>query len=106
MTEPWSGTVAPGSRDEPSTRVSAAAARAKLVDMALADRASPLLEAAPGEVQAENGFLFLQSAPDRRDSYADIIARNGGKPVVAESAAAPGDEKEKYALHSFGAVFA
>ncbi|MBK4737400.1 xanthine dehydrogenase family protein molybdopterin-binding subunit [Noviherbaspirillum pedocola] len=90
----------------PAVQQAATAARTKLVGMALADRASPLFEAAPGEVQVENGFLFLQSAPDRRDSYAAIIARHGGKPVAAESAAEPGDEKEKYALHSFGAVFA
>jgi xanthine dehydrogenase YagR molybdenum-binding subunit len=89
----------------PAVQAAAVAVRAKLAGMAIADRASPLFEAAPEDVQAENGFLFVRSAPDRRERYADLIARHGGKPVQAESEAKPQDEKEQYALHSFGAVF-
>jgi xanthine dehydrogenase YagR molybdenum-binding subunit len=89
----------------PAVQQAAAAARMKLVAIAIADRASPLHEAAPEEVLAENGFLFLRSSPDRRDAFADIIRRAGGQPVEAESEAKPHQEREDYALHSFGAVF-
>ncbi len=36
---------------------------------------------------------------------AAIIARAGGKPIEATSTVKPGDEKQKYSFHSFGAVF-
>jgi xanthine dehydrogenase YagR molybdenum-binding subunit len=89
----------------PAVQQAAVAARMKLLAIAIADRASPLHEAAPEEVLAENGFLFLRSSPDRRDAFADIIRRAGGQPVEAGSEAKPHQEREDYALHSFGAVF-
>lgn len=42
----------------------------------------------------------------RREPFAAVIARNGGMAVEATMDAKLGKEKEKYAYHSFGAVFA
>jgi hypothetical protein len=36
---------------------------------------------------------------------AAVIARNGGKPIETIATAKPGDEKQQFAFHSFGAVF-
>src|SRR5204862_581182 len=35
-----------------------------------------------------------------------LIAQNGGQPVEARAEVKPGDEQERYSMHSFGAVFA
>jgi xanthine dehydrogenase YagR molybdenum-binding subunit len=89
----------------PAVQAACAAARAKLVGMAVADRASPLSEAAPDDVHAENGWLILRSAPERREPFAAIIARHGGRAVEAEAEAKLQGEKESHSMHSFGAVF-
>ncbi|MDB6083372.1 MAG: Xanthine dehydrogenase, molybdenum binding subunit [Gammaproteobacteria bacterium] len=41
----------------------------------------------------------------RGEPVAAALERNGGREIIAESSAAPGDEKHQYSLHSFGAVF-
>ena len=35
-----------------------------------------------------------------------MIARAGGQPIDVQATTKPGDEKSRYASHSFGAVFA
>jgi len=51
-------------------------------------------------------MLASRDDASRRESYAAVIARHGGKAVEGSADAGPGDAKEKFALHSFGAVFA
>ena len=63
---------------------------------------------APGkesEVVAADGWLSLKSDPARRESYAAVLARAGGAPLEASAHAEEGEEKEKFATRSFGAVF-
>jgi xanthine dehydrogenase YagR molybdenum-binding subunit len=38
--------------------------------------------------------------------YRDLIARRGGQPIVAEASSAAGDERQRFSMHAFGAVFA
>jgi xanthine dehydrogenase YagR molybdenum-binding subunit len=85
----------------PAVQAACAALRDKLVGLALADRRSPLAGASP-----DNGWLFLRSSTDRREPYAAILARNGGRAIEASGEAKAGSEKEEYSMHSFGAVFA
>ncbi|MFP4902348.1 xanthine dehydrogenase family protein molybdopterin-binding subunit, partial [Paraburkholderia sp. BR14261] len=47
-----------------------------------------------------------RSDSSRRDPAAAVIARAGGQPLEAQAATKPGAEKQQYAFHSFGAVFA
>lgn len=89
----------------PAVHAAATAARDKLVAIAVADRRSPLSGAAAADVTANDGWLSLRSAPERRESMAALVARNGGKAVEADSESAPGDEKKQYSMHAFGAVF-
>jgi xanthine dehydrogenase YagR molybdenum-binding subunit len=90
----------------PAVQAAAEAVVEKLVALAIADRRSPLAGAARDDVSMENGWLFLLSAPERREQYAAVIARNGGRAVEASADARPDGEKEAYSMHSFGAVFA
>lgn len=82
------------------------AARDKLVAMALADSASPLHGMSAADIDVSDGWLVARAAQSRREPMAAVIARAGGQPVKAQAGAAPGDEKKRYTMHSFGSVFA
>jgi xanthine dehydrogenase YagR molybdenum-binding subunit len=38
--------------------------------------------------------------------YREIIARRGGEPIEAEVSCAPSEERQRFSMHAFGAVFA
>ena len=63
-----------------------------------------LREIADG-VEASQG-LSANNGTNRRQAYRAIIARRGGQPIEAEASSAPGDERQRYSMHAFGAVFA
>jgi xanthine dehydrogenase YagR molybdenum-binding subunit len=83
----------------------AIALRLKLSGIAVADPRSPLHGVLADELDAEDGWLFLKREPSRRERMSSIVKRHGQGPVEASADAAPGDEKEKFSMHSFGAVF-
>ncbi|HET6577738.1 MAG TPA: xanthine dehydrogenase family protein molybdopterin-binding subunit [Gemmatimonadales bacterium] len=82
----------------------ARAARNELVRLATADPRSPLSGARPEDVRAENGRLFLASDDSKGERYEALLARHGG-PVEGRASSEPGEEKEQFAMHAFGAVF-
>lgn len=88
-----------------AVQAAALAVRSRIVQMALADTASPLHGAQEADVRVADGRMTLRSNASRGETYAALIARNGGTPVEAQSGAAPGPEKEQYSMHAFGAVF-
>jgi xanthine dehydrogenase YagR molybdenum-binding subunit len=90
----------------PAVQAAAEAVADKLAALAIADRRSPLAGAARDDVSMENGWLFLHSAPERREPYGAVVARNGGRAVEASAEARPDGDEEAYSMHSFGAVFA
>src|SRR6202043_3270488 len=67
---------------------------------------APLFGAAPSDIEVRDGVFFLGRAPDQRDAYAAILARNGGKTVEATSTVGPEKDIDSYSVHSFGALFA
>jgi xanthine dehydrogenase YagR molybdenum-binding subunit len=89
----------------PAVQSAALALRDKLITLAIADEGSPVFKASAGEVVLEGGQIGLR-AKRRREAIAATIARNGGREVFADASAKPGEEKNHYSLHSFGAVFA
>lgn len=89
----------------PAVHAAATALRLKLIGIALADEASPLYGATAERIATEKGALYLRDDPSRRDTMADIVQRHGGHPVEATADAAPGEEKKKFSMHAFGAVF-
>jgi xanthine dehydrogenase YagR molybdenum-binding subunit len=93
----------------PAVQAAGHALRLKLVGIAAAVENSPLFGATPDQVGVEQGELYLLADPARREAMAAIAARhsqNHGGPVEVTARAEPGDEKEKYSMHAFGAVFA
>jgi xanthine dehydrogenase YagR molybdenum-binding subunit len=79
--------------------------RRKLVALAVADPGSPAFGAAADDVVIEEAALGRRDQA-RRESVIATLARNGGQGLEAQSSVKPGDEKQHYSLHSFGAVFA
>jgi xanthine dehydrogenase YagR molybdenum-binding subunit len=88
----------------PAVQAAGHALRLKLAGIALADEGSPLFGATADQVKVEHGELYLLDEPSRREAMATIVARHGA-PVEVTAKAEPGDAKEKYSMHSFGAVF-
>jgi xanthine dehydrogenase YagR molybdenum-binding subunit len=88
----------------PAVQAAGHALRLKLAGIALAHPDSPLFGATADRVKVENGELYLLDEPSRREAMRDIVARHG-EPVEVTAKAEPGDEKKKYSMHSFGAVF-
>jgi xanthine dehydrogenase YagR molybdenum-binding subunit len=78
----------------------------KLAEMAVHDERSPLRGLSTLSIQAKNGMLFNNASPRQSDSFADIIARNGNKPVEAVASAEPSEDHDAYTSYSWGAVFA
>ena len=89
----------------PAVRAAALAARLQLINLAIADPGSSLSGVSIENILVEDGWLSSSIDPKRRESFAAVIARQGGVPVEATMDAKPGDEKKQYAFHSFGAVF-
>jgi len=81
-------------------------ARSKLLQLALADQSSPLYGANAQDVIAQDGSLFLKDKSSKTETYGAILSRHGLKMIEARVDAKPGEEKEKYSMHSFGAQFA
>jgi xanthine dehydrogenase YagR molybdenum-binding subunit len=88
----------------PAVQAAGHALRLKLAGIALADQASPLFGATADRIGVEDGELYLLDEPSRREAMASIVARHG-QPVEVTAKAEPGDEKKKYSMHAFGAVF-
>jgi xanthine dehydrogenase YagR molybdenum-binding subunit len=89
----------------PAIEAAAMQAKLKVAQLAIADPKSPLHGAAVADIAAKDGRLFLSTAPDRSDSYSDILTRNGNQPIEATGSAEPGEDHAGMSTHSFGAVF-
>jgi len=83
------------------------ALREKLLQAAVAIGDSRLHGADPASLDAQDGWIFVTADPQRRESFATVLARQAGQSLAAKATAEPDPAtKEKYALHSFGAAFA
>jgi len=89
----------------PAVHQAAQAVRDKLIATALGDAGSPLHGLNANDVDAQDGWLVAKSDPKRRDAMTAVLARAGAKPVTSEASAEQGDEKKRYAMQAFGAVF-
>ncbi|MCP3709640.1 xanthine dehydrogenase family protein molybdopterin-binding subunit [Paraburkholderia sp. CNPSo 3274] len=103
---PVSGGSQSAASVSPAVQAACTAVRDKLIALARADRGSPVYGLAADDVTVQDGWVVSRSDSSRRDPAAAVIARAGGQPVEAQVATKPGAEKQQYAFHSFGAVFA
>jgi len=90
----------------PAVKKAAEEALKKLVDAAISDEKSPLHGKKQEEVTAANGRIFAKgSSPESGISYGKVLEGQKLAAVEGESSLHPGDERQKYAFHSFGAQF-
>ena len=90
----------------PAVKDAAKQARLKVIEMAVADAASPLHGALPDEIVSHGGKLSLKSDASKSESYAAILARHGSQAVEAQAEAQPSEDRDGNSAHSWGAVFA
>jgi xanthine dehydrogenase YagR molybdenum-binding subunit len=89
----------------PAVQAACRQLRDQLIAQAVADDASPLHGVAPSAVTIDDGWLTVREGASRREAIAALAGRIG-RTLEATAEAKPGNESERYALHSFGAVFA
>jgi xanthine dehydrogenase YagR molybdenum-binding subunit len=102
------GTVlAGGSQQTAAIGAAVVAAHRELVSelLTLAGNDSPLAGLKPDEVGGLDGGLSSLEAPDRRESYASILARAGREDVTVEAEAPMPLELQHWSMHSHGAMF-
>jgi xanthine dehydrogenase YagR molybdenum-binding subunit len=90
----------------PAVQAAAKQVLLKLEQIAINDSKSPLHGLDPADIDAKDGLLFSNRNPSQSDSFADIISRNGNKPVEAQGSAEPSEDHDAYTSYSWGAVFA
>jgi len=89
----------------PAVQTAAAEARKKLIQLAVADKQSPLSGLAEKDVLTEDGRLFSSKDKNKGETYAQLLARQNLPHVEGKGDAAPKPEEKKYSSHSFGAHF-
>jgi xanthine dehydrogenase YagR molybdenum-binding subunit len=80
--------------------------RAKALELAAADERSPLCGARPDQIAAADGRLFPRADPSRGERYQEILARHGLDVLESTEMTQPGDDRNRYSMHAFGAIFA
>ena len=88
-----------------AVHLAAMAARDKLVQLAVTDPESPLHGARHEEVEIAGGRLTRRGNSGRGETIQSLLTRHGGEPIEEKADAKPGDERQQYSMHSFGAVF-
>ncbi|GAA4547090.1 xanthine dehydrogenase family protein molybdopterin-binding subunit [Streptomyces collinus] len=85
-----------------AVHLAAEKARKAAVRTAVTDPDSPLYGLADGEVEAADGRLFHRDDTKRGETYRALLARNDGKPVLAEASYTP---RTSHSVATFGAHF-
>lgn len=82
------------------------AVREQALSLARSQPNSLLSNVKADEVEVEDGRLFLKQDVSKGESYTQILKRANKDYIETEKDSAPGDEKQRFSLHSFGAHFA
>lgn len=85
--------------------VQAVCEEAKAQAIALVPSDSPLAGAKEDDVIAAEGRLSLKQDSSQGLSYSEILAQANQEAIEVEKTSRPGDEKQQYSMHSFGAHF-
>ncbi|NWK43545.1 xanthine dehydrogenase family protein molybdopterin-binding subunit [Ralstonia pickettii] len=99
---PVSGGSQSAASVSPAVQAAGTQAREALIAAAVADANSPLHGLAAEEVTVADGFLSARSGA--REPVAAVVARYG-RAIEVTAKVQPGEEKQKFSMHSFGAVF-
>jgi xanthine dehydrogenase YagR molybdenum-binding subunit len=87
----------------PSVRAACEALVDKIKDMALADGATGWRGQSRDTLQIRDGLVV---GADRRVPIAALLEKSGHSFIEAEAQTKPGDEKQRFSMHAFGAQFA
>ncbi len=87
----------------PSVQAACLALLDKVKDMALADSSSGWHGQSRDALQVRDGIVV---GPDRRVPVSTLLERSNHPFVEAEASTRPGEEKQKFSMHAFGAQFA
>ncbi|HEY6376387.1 MAG TPA: xanthine dehydrogenase family protein molybdopterin-binding subunit [Edaphobacter sp.] len=90
----------------PAVYDAAIQAKLKLIQLAIADTASPLHGASPQDIDIRDGKLCLKSSPDKSETISALIARNGNTPIEATATSELPKDRDSFSSHSWGAIFA
>ena len=82
------------------------AARGQLVELAIANAASPLHGMAAADVDVDGGFLVSKKDKAKREAMGDVVKRTGKDELAARTDTKPKEERKTHSCHSFGAQFA
>jgi len=80
--------------------------RDSVVRTAVVDPASPLHGATPDQVSVRGGLLSVTGAPERAETYRQILRRRGRDSMDSQQSWAPGDIDQRLSSYAYGAVFA
>jgi xanthine dehydrogenase YagR molybdenum-binding subunit len=99
--------VAGGSQQTASVGAAVAAAHRKLVTelLKMAGKLSPLAGLNPEDVIGLDGSLANVHSPQRRESYASLLAKAGRTEITVEASAPQPFEVQHWSMHSHGAMF-
>ncbi|HSZ76815.1 MAG TPA: molybdopterin cofactor-binding domain-containing protein [Chthoniobacterales bacterium] len=86
----------------PAVQRAADSAKKKLIQFAVSDKKSPFGGMKPEEVSYENGQLV---GGGKTADFGSVLNAMGRSSIEATESAEAGEEKTKYAFHSFGAQF-
>jgi xanthine dehydrogenase YagR molybdenum-binding subunit len=87
----------------PSVQAACAALVDKIKDLALADGRSGWQGQSREALQVRDGTVV---GPDRQVPVSALLERDGHRFIEAEAKTQPGEEKQKFSMHAFGAQFA
>jgi xanthine dehydrogenase YagR molybdenum-binding subunit len=82
------------------------AARNRAIERAMSDDRSALRGVNSDALEVREGRLALRHNPSRGQTYAELVALGDGQPIEAEASSAGGEERQRFSMHAFGAVFA
>jgi len=88
-----------------AVREACLAARQAVILQAISDTASPLHGLTPSDIDVQAGKMIAKTSPARTDDYSAVVKRGGAPYIEATMQAKPGEERNAYSMHSFGAVF-
>ena len=80
-------------------------AKAKLVEMAIADAKSPLSGLRAEDIEAADGALVSKKDRSKKDPYGEIVKRSGKEELEVKSSLEPKADRKEHSCHSFGAQF-
>ena len=86
--------------------VKAACEEARSQTLVLAQKNSSLFAGVKSnDIEAQDGRIFDKQNPSRSLSYQEILTQANQESIEVEATSEPGNEKQQYSMHSFGANF-